>query len=90
MIEVLKIEENKFRVVRGKLVGELKIDWSIKSLSELRRLIEFGLSFGNEFPALKKVKCKNMRVYEGGNHLDIVEHNVGSLGLLIIEDHYVD
>lgn len=90
MYEVLKIEKNKFRVVRGKLAGELKIDWSIKSLSELRRLIEFGLSFRNEITVLKKVKYKNMRVYEGGNHLDIVEHNVGSLGLLIIEDHYVD
>lgn len=90
MIEVLKIEKNKFRIVRGRLVGELKVDWSIQNLSELRRLIEFGLSFENELPSLKKAKYKNMRVYEGGNHLDIIDNNVGSLGLLRIEDHYVD
>ena len=90
MIEVIKIEENKFRVVRGKLVGELNVDWTTKDLTTLRSLIEFGLAYKSSLPALQKAKYKNLKVHEGANHLDVVDHNVGTLGLLVVEDHFVD
>ena len=66
------------------------MDWSIESLTELNRIVSFLLdSFQKDLPILKKKKFKNMVVFEGGNHLDIVDKNVGSLNLLRVEDHYV-
>ena len=88
MMHVIKIADDKIRVVHGKLVNELTLDWS-KSLGELRELIEFSMGFEENLPSLKKAKYKNILVYEGGNHIDIVEDGVGSLDLLIIEDHHV-
>ena len=75
--------------MHGKLVNELTVDWSIKEMSELKRLIGFAINFVDELPSLKKAKYKKLRIYEGANHLDIIDHNVGSLNLLTIEDHFV-
>lgn len=88
-MHVIKIDEKTMRVVYGALSDELTIDWSIKNLTELRKMIGFSLGFVDQLPSLKKAKYKDLRVNEGANHLDIVDHNVGSLNLLTIEDHLV-
>ena len=88
-MHVIKIDEKTMRVVYGALSDELTIDWSIKNLTELGKMIEFAIGFVDQLPSLKKAKYKDLRVHEGGNHLDIVDHNVGSLNLLMIEDHLV-
>lgn len=86
-MQVIKLEEDNVRIIRGALANELTIDWSIRSLSELKKLIEFALRYKDDLPSLKKAKYKDLHIHEGANHLDIVDNNVGSLNLLIIEDH---
>ena len=87
MIHVEKLENGKYRVVRGELLKELSLDWSVVNITELRKMIEFALTFDSSIPLLKKYKGKKINVYEGGNHLVLVEHNKGDLGLLRVEDH---
>jgi hypothetical protein len=77
-MQIIKLEEDNVRIIRGALAHELTIDWSIRSLSELKKLIEFALRY------------KDLHIHEGANHLDIVDNNVGSLNLLIIEDHLLN
>jgi hypothetical protein len=88
-MHVIKLDEEHVRVIHGALVNELTMDWSIKDLGELKKLIEFALGFKDQLPSLKKAKYKDLRIHEGANHLDIVDHNVGTLNLLTIEDHFV-
>ncbi len=87
MVHVIKIDDDEFRIVKGKLVNELAIDWSIKDLRGLKKLINFALSFVDDLPSLKKAKYTDLRVHEGANSLDIIDDNVGTLGLLTVEDH---
>jgi len=61
----------------------------ISGSSGLRRLIEFALNYEELLPSLKKAKYKNLKIHEGANHIDIVDDGVGTLSLLIIEDHLV-
>ncbi len=88
-MQIIKLDENNVRVIHGVLVNELTIDWSIKDLEELKKLIEFAIGFKDRLPSLKKAKYKDLRIHEGANHLDIVDYNVGTLNLLTIEDHYI-
>lgn len=88
-MHVIKLDEHNIRLVHGKMVDELTIDWSIRDHKELRRLIEFALNYQEHLPSLKKAKYKNLKIHEGSNHIDIIDHNVGSLNLLTIEDHAV-
>jgi len=89
MMHIIKIDESNLRIVRGKLVNELTLDWSIKDLGELKRHLDFALGFEEDLPSLKKAKYKNLCIHEGANHIDIIDHNVGTLNLLSIEDHDV-
>ena len=86
-MQIIKLDEKNVRVIRGALVNELTIDWSIRDLTELKKLVEFALGFKDQLPSLKKAKYKDLRIHEGANHLDIIDYNVGTLNLLTIEDH---
>lgn len=88
MLKIIRLDNKTVRIIRGELLRELKLDWSIKDISKLRKLIEFAISFEADLPALKKVKYKELSVYEGGNHLDLMDKDRSSLGLLRIEDHF--
>ncbi|KOC22241.1 hypothetical protein GL58_07165 [Comamonas testosteroni] len=79
-------EEGKKRVVYGLLAEAIDIDYSQKSLSELGEQIRLVLS-NIERVAPKAFVGQNIRVHEGGNHLDIINDGVGSMGWLIVEDH---
>ena len=79
-------EEGKKRVVYGLLAEAIDIDYSQKSLSELGEGMRLALSHGERL-APKAVGGQSMRLYEGGNHLDIINDGVGSMGWLIVEDH---
>lgn len=79
-------EEGKKRVVYGLLAEAIDIDYSQKSLSELGEQIRLALS-NIERLAPKAFVGQNIRLYEGGNHLDITNDGVGSMGWLIVEDH---
>jgi len=76
MVHVLKLSDKKYRIVKGKLVNELSIDWSIGDLGELKKLIEFAVRFDGLFPSLTKAKYKNLKIHEGANHLTIEDHCV--------------
>ena len=88
-MEIIKIDEQTVRVIYGALYSELKIDWSIKELSALKRLINFAFQFEDQLPSLKKAKYENLHIHEDGNHLDVVDNGKSTLNLLTIEDHWV-
>lgn len=84
------------RVVTGDLLNEIDVDYT-QSLSDLKADIEFILEqiidihqskLMNRISLTKNIK-NEVFVHEGSNHLDIVEHEVGSLGLLFVQDHQV-
>ena len=47
------------------------------------------MNYEELLPSLKKAKYKKLKIHEGANHIDIVDDGVGTLNLLIIEDHMV-
>lgn len=84
------------RVVTGDLLNEIDVDYT-QSLADLKADIEFILEKiidiyqskpKNRMSLNKKIK-NEVFVYEGSSHLDIVEHGVGSLGWLFVQDHQV-
>ncbi|MGQ1273677.1 hypothetical protein ACT43X_18835 (plasmid) [Acinetobacter baumannii] len=94
-IKVINLDGIK-RVVTGDLLKEIDVDYT-QSLSDLKADIEFILEpiidiyqsrLVNRLPLTKKIK-NEIFVYEGANHLDIVENGIGSLGLLFVQDNLV-
>lgn len=74
------------RIVYGPLTTVFDIDYAALPLAELREVIELALlSLDRMVPNL--FKGKSIRVYEGGNHLDIINEGVGTMGWLTVEDH---
>ena len=84
---------NMRRVVSGSLANSLKLDWT-KPLSELQQDVELALDALSRtqgfFKNLMMFATKNVRVYRGGNHIDIVDDGKGSLNWLFVGDNYVD
>lgn len=88
MIRAIKLTEDKVRLVYGDFLSEIDMDYTLP-LKEIHRILDkivYVLIRVDE--RYKKLKNKNIRIYEGGNHLDIVEDGIGTLGLLRIEDHF--
>ncbi|OFT02810.1 hypothetical protein HMPREF3107_02655 [Neisseria sp. HMSC31F04] len=84
-IKVLKLSSNEKRIIYGEMVDQFDLDYS-QELDKLKQDIEFALSVLRKLQP-KLFSKKNVHVYEGGHHLDIINNGVGSLGWLIIEDH---
>lgn len=81
-------EEGKRRVVYGLLAEAIDIDYSQKSLSALGEQIKLALC-NIERVVPRAFVGQNIRVYEGGNHLDIINDGVGSMGWLIVEEYSI-
>ena len=84
-IKVVNLSDKEKRIIYGELADQFDLDYS-QELGKLKRDIEFALSV-LERSQPKLFAKKNVRVYEGGHHLDIIDDGVGSLNWLIIEDH---
>lgn len=84
-IKVVNLSDKEKRIIYGELADQFDLDYS-QELGKLKRDIEFALSVLEQLQT-KLFAKKNVRVYEGGHHLDIINDGVGSLNWLIIEDH---
>ena len=84
-IKVVNLSDKEKRIIYGELADQFDLDYS-QELGKLKRDIEFALSVLEQLQP-KLFAKKNVRVYEGGHHLDIINDGVGSLNWLIIEDH---
>lgn len=87
-IKVIHLPSNEKRIIYGELADQFDLDYS-QELGGLKRDIEFALLILERLQP-KLFSNKNIRVYEGGHHLDIINDGVGSLNWLIIEDHFTN
>jgi hypothetical protein len=89
-VKIFNIAKDKKRIVFGKLINSLDLDYT-QNLTSLRRDIELSLNALKQSSFLKRLTFfnKDVLVYQGGNHIDIVDNGKQSLGWLTIEDHYV-
>ena len=87
-VKVINLENGIKRLVFGKLVNVLDLDYS-QNLSALRKDIQLSLNVLAESSFRHKLSfwTKEVYVHQGGNHIDVVNHSKGSLGWLIVEDH---
>lgn len=78
------------RIIYGSLINAFDIDFN-QDLEDLKVDIETTLDFlrRTRFHLKLAFMVKNIRVYEGGNHLDIINDGIGSLNWLTVEDHLV-
>ena len=90
-IKIIKLENGMKRLVYGKLLKAFDLDYT-QDLNSLKVDIELSLKRLYESSLLKRLAFfnKNVFVYQGSSHLDIVDDGVGSLNWLIVEDHYVN
>ena len=79
-------EERKKRVVYGLLADAIEIDYTQKSLADISEQIKLALC-KIERVVPKVFIGQSICVYEGGNHLDIINDGVGSMGWLIVEEY---
>lgn len=86
---ILLKEKNIKRVIYGKLLKAFNIDFT-QDLTVLKQDIERVLDFLRQTKLKMRLAfmTKDIFVYQGSNHLDIVNNGVGSLNWLIVEDHY--
>ncbi len=89
-IRIINLKNGMKRLVYGKLLKAFDLDYT-QDLDSLKVDIELSLKRLYESSLLKRLAFfnKNVFVYQGNNHLDIVDDGVGSLNWLIVEDHYV-
>ncbi len=90
-IRIIKLKNGMKRLVYGKLLKAFDLDYT-QDLDSLKVDIELSLERLYESSLLKRLAFfnKNVFVYQGDNHLDIVNDGVGSLNWLIVEDHITD
>lgn len=90
-IKIVNLANGEKRIISGKLVEQLDLDYT-QELSQLKKDIEFALSVLKRnqslFENLLTFSGKDVFVYQGGHHLDIVDNDKGSLGWLTVEDHW--
>ncbi len=91
-IRIYHLANGQKRVIFGKLVNSFDIDYTNENLTELKEDIEYCLDILCNTGSLKDKLMflnKNVFVYQGGHHLDVVNDGKKSLHWLTIEDHYV-
>lgn len=89
-VKIIPLKDGKKRVIYGKLLNTLDLDYT-QELSNLRDDIHLSLEVLSNSSFLNSLKFfnKDVLVYKGNNHIDIVDNGKKSLGWLIVEDHYV-
>lgn len=91
-VKIINLPNGYKRIIYGKYFEQFDLDYK-QDLDVLKKDIEFALSvieynrsIFKKFSSL--FKNKNIFVYQGGHHLDIIDRDKGSLEWLTIEDHW--
>ena len=89
-IRFIKLSNGKKRLVYGKMLKAFDLDYS-QDLTSLKFDIEHSLKHLYDSSLFKRLAFfnKNVFIYQGNNHLDIVDDGKGSLNWLRVEDHFV-
>ena len=89
-MKVFHLKNGKKRVAFGKLLNNLSLDYT-QDLDQLRDDIHLALEVlsGSSFWNSLKFLGKDVLVYKGDNHIDVVDNGKSSLGWLTVEDHLV-
>lgn len=90
-VRIFNLKDGTRRVVFGKFVNSLDLDYS-QSLDALRTDIELALDALRRSSFLKQLSFlnKDVLVYQGGHHIDVVDNGEKSLGWLKVEDYSPD
>ncbi|UOO93416.1 hypothetical protein [Vitreoscilla stercoraria] len=90
-VRIFNLKDGTQRVVFGKFVNSLDLDYS-QSLDALRIDIELALDALRRSSFLKQLSFLNrdVLVYQGGHHIDVVDNGEKSLGWLKVEDYSPD
>ncbi|MCU4389009.1 Arc family DNA-binding protein [Acinetobacter haemolyticus] len=90
-VKIFHLKNGKKRVVYGKLLNNLSLDYT-QELEQLRDDINLSLEVlsGSSFWNSLKFFNKEVLVYKGDNHIDVVDNGKKSLGWLRVEDHITD
>ncbi|WP_428980030.1 Arc family DNA-binding protein [Acinetobacter modestus] len=90
-VRIIPLRNGKKRVIYGKLLNTLDLDYT-QELSRLRDDIHLSLEVlsNSSFWNSLKFFNKEVLVYQGDNHIDVVDNGEGSLGWLRVEDHITD
>ena len=90
-VKIFHLKNGKKRVVYGKLLNNISLDYT-QELDQLRDDIHLSLEVlsGSSFWNSLKFFNKEVIVYKGDNHIDVVDNGEGSLGWLRVEDHITD
>ncbi|WP_026470401.1 Arc family DNA-binding protein [Alkanindiges illinoisensis] len=88
-VRVIDLKNGKRRLIYGKFIKMLDVDFC-QSLEGLKKDIELALDAlrYSSFSQRLAFFNKEVIVYKGNNHIDIVDNGEGSLGWLRVEDHY--
>ena len=92
-IKVFHLSNGMKRVIYGKLANAFELDYKNPNLTELKDDIQDSLTLLSSSGKLKDrfmFLNKNVLVYQGDNHIDVVDDGVGSLNWIIVEDHITD
>ncbi|MHC0019315.1 Arc family DNA-binding protein [Acinetobacter pittii] len=89
-VRIIPLKDGKKRVIYGQLLNTLDLDYT-QELSSLRDDIHLSLEVlsNSSFWNSLRFFNKDILVYKGNNHIDVVDNGKKSLGWLIVEDHYV-
>lgn len=90
-VKIIHLNNGKKRVIFGKLLNTFDLDYT-QELSSLRDDIHLSLEVlsNSSFWNSLKFFNKEVIVYKGDNHIDVVDNGKKSLGWLIVEDHITD
>lgn len=91
-LRIIRLDNGIKRVIYGTLVNRFDIDYNNPNLSELRDDIDYCINILANTQSLKTMMMffnKEIIVYQGGHHIDVVDNGKGSLGWLTIEDHLI-
>jgi len=87
-------DEKSVRIVEGKLINDFVIDYS-KSLGEIAEELRYLLNFwmaSHSDEVIEQIgrfpNSKEIAVYEGSNHIDVILVGKGSLDWLTVINHY--
>ena len=86
-VKIIHLKNGKKRVIYGKLINNLSLDYT-QELDQLRDDIHLSLEVlsGSSFWNSLKFFNKDVLVYKGDNHIDVVDNGKKSLGWLTVED----
>ena len=90
-VKVFHLKTGKRRIVFGKLLNNISLDYT-QELDQLRDDIHLALEVlsGSSFWNSLRFLGKDVLVYKGDNHIDVVDNGKRSLGRLVAEDHITD